>query len=101
MEYCLGRRKIPQKGDFDRNDTMPALRVLDPKDLDNPAMYEPLTIVGILGKPGDVAAIYPFLKSTNVEFWTPHYLFKKHGWSKILPEETNTMGTDTKPLAKK
>ncbi|UCE65071.1 MAG: hypothetical protein JSU85_09320 [Candidatus Zixiibacteriota bacterium] len=41
------------------------LRRLDTAQLDDPSMYRNLTVVGILGKPGDAEALYPFLESTN------------------------------------
>lgn len=65
VDYCLGRSDIPRKGGFMHDDMQPVLPVLDPEQLDNPRMHEALTIVGILGKPDDAKALYPFLQSTN------------------------------------
>ena len=41
------------------------LRRLETAQLDDPGMYRILTVVGILGKPSDAKALYPFLQSTN------------------------------------
>ena len=65
VDYCLARREIPWKGGFRHDDMQPVLPVLDPAQLDNPRMHESLAIVGILGRPEDAKALYPFLQSTN------------------------------------
>ena len=65
VDYCLGRREIAPKGGFRGEDMQPTLGVLDPKKRDDPTMYEPLTIVGMLGQQDDAALLYPFLVSTN------------------------------------
>ncbi|MCP4580923.1 MAG: hypothetical protein GY839_04855 [candidate division Zixibacteria bacterium] len=62
VDYCLGRRDIPRKSHDDEQSFLP---VLNPEQLDNPRMHETLTVVGILGKPGDAEKLYPFLQSTN------------------------------------
>jgi hypothetical protein len=41
------------------------LRRLKSAKLDDPGIYRFLTVVGILGKPADAEALYPFLESTN------------------------------------
>lgn len=65
VDYCLGRREIPRKGGFRGHDMQATLPVLDATSLDDPRMHETLTIVGVLGKPKDAKALYPFLESTN------------------------------------
>jgi len=62
VDYCLARSEIPRRP---RDDMRPVLPVLDPAQSDNPRMHETLTIVGILGRPEDARALYPFLQSTN------------------------------------
>jgi hypothetical protein len=61
VDYCLGRIRIERKGTFDD----PVLGVLDVRKLDDAEMGHPLTIVGLLGRPEDAAALRPFLKSGN------------------------------------
>ncbi len=62
VDYCLARREVSGRP---RDDMRRVLPVLDPAQLDNPRMHESMTIVGILGRPEDAKAVYPFLQSNN------------------------------------
>jgi hypothetical protein len=65
VDHCLGRRELPRAEGDQHGEVRRALPVLDPAKVDDPRMDHSLTVVGILGKPEDAAALSPFLKSPN------------------------------------
>lgn len=65
VDFCLGRRNIESINDAQANDMLPPIPIIGPANRDDPRIYDALTIVGVLGKREDSAALRPFLESTN------------------------------------